>query len=79
MSLLFGLPQMVDATKYNTGTKLVKPVKIKKKPIEEENSDNDSNFSKDLHYRDLTEDELSKIDVCIKDKLGRHFHEYYIF
>ena len=77
--LIFGLPPTVDAIKY-TKTKVAKtPKNIKKKPIKKEIVDDDSDCSTDLHYRDLTEDELSKIDVCIKDKIGRHFHEYYIF
>ena len=80
LSRIFGLPESktsMQPTKRNC----VGKAKTKKKNLVQEDVQNDNCFESDLdlHYRDLTVDELSKIDNEIKENIGNEFIEYVIF
>lgn len=69
----------VLANKKNTGGR--KRVKSFRKDLFNHNSDDlsdqhDSDQTNDLHYRDLTDAELSAIMDSIKENVGRKFSEY---
>ena len=81
-SKIFGLPETkncLQPSKIN----IINEIKKKKKNSVQEDADsvNFSDFSSDLdlHYRDLTVDELSKIDIGTKANVGKKFIEYYNF
>ena len=77
LSRIFGLPESKTGLQFNKTNHLSKKKKKKNSIQEDDNSVDFSDVSSDLdlHYRDLTVNELSIIDNRIKENVGKEFIE----